>query len=334
MDASALSRGDLADSWFAVLNPVSAGGRGCRDRARIEGALRAAGIDYELAVSERDGHAVELAAEAVRAGHRRLLAIGGDGTLHQLLNGALTDGAMAAPGLSFGLLPVGGANDWARAHRIPKQYAAAAAVIAAGHVTAHDVGMAEWRADRDRGPVYFLNVAGAGFDGYLVTRVGDARWGSLRYVAALPAAFASYRAPDLTVSSSTRSCTGRTFVAFVAIGRYCGGGMCVAPQAAAADGLFDVVVIEAISAWDLVRDVRRLFDGSIQKYNKAHCFRAPSVEITGPRPVAVEADGERLPPTPIRFTVLPEQVNVVVPSYRPPATQPRPRPTHLGDHGA
>ncbi|UCH46905.1 MAG: diacylglycerol kinase family lipid kinase [Betaproteobacteria bacterium] len=303
----------MEQRWFAILNPKSGGGRAARDRGRIEKELSHAGVAYDLEVSAHAGHARLLAEQAASRGYRRLLCVGGDGTLNEVLNGALGCGAVEANELTLALIPVGRGNDWARGRGIPRRYATVAGLIANGMTIHHDVGVIEHAADDARQMRHFLNVAGAGFDAHVVSMVESDRWGALTYLAALPAGFASYRCPDLEISSNGETSTGKVFVIFAAIGRYCGGGMSIAPRALPDDGLLDVVVIGDISKWELVLNIRRLFDGSIEKYRKVRTFRTNAVEIAGPVPVTTEVDGELCPPTPARISLLERQIRVVVP---------------------
>jgi YegS/Rv2252/BmrU family lipid kinase len=302
----------MTKPWFAVLNPKSGGGRAARDRTRIVHILRQAGVQFELAASERASHAISLAHDAASSGYRKFLAIGGDGTLNELLNGAMSSGALEATDITLGLMPVGRGNDWARTHRIPRGYEGAAQLLARQRTIAHDVGVAESFADVPQ-TRYFLNVAGVGFDAHVVARVPNDRWGVFSYLAALPASYASYQSRELVLSAEGRTLQSTVFVAFAALGRYCGGGMHIAPGAATDDGMFDVVIVEDINKWELVLNLRRLFDGSIGRYRKVRVLRTRRLEIAGPEPVGAQADGELLPPTPLRLTVLPHGVRVVVP---------------------
>ena len=136
------------------------------------------------------------------------------------------------------------------------------------------------------------------------------------YLAALPAGFASYTSPVLSIHANGETSSGNVFVVFAAIGRYCGGGMLIAPDAKRDDGLLDIVIVENISKWELLLNIRRLFDGTIGGYKKARCQRTPSIEIAAPVPVASEADGELLSPTPLRISVLQRRIRVVIPRAR------------------
>lgn len=303
----------MAPRWFAILNPKSGGGRAARDRTRIEKELCRAGVAYDLEVSLHAGHATWLAEQAALRGYRKFLCIGGDGTVNEVLNGALGSGAVEANELTLAIVPVGRGNDWARGRAIPRRYAAAIELIARGSTIPHDVGVIEHAADDARPMRHFLNVAGAGFDAHVVSMVQSDRWGALTYLASFPAGFASYRCPELEISSNGETNSAKVFVVFAAIGRYCGGGMSIAPRAAPDDGLLDVVVVGDISKWELMLNIRRLFDGSIETHRKVRTFRARAVEIAGPVPVTTEVDGELCPPTPAKISLLERQIHVAAP---------------------
>lgn len=303
----------MTKRWFAVLNPKSGGGRAARDRARIEHELKRAGIRFEIGISSYAGHAISLAADAASRGYRQFLAIGGDGTLNEVLNGALSSGELEARELSLGLIPVGRGNDWSRGRGLPRSYAAAANLLASGNVIAHDVGVITHSTDDGRAVRYFINVAGAGFDAHVVSLVQGNRFGALTYLAALPTGFATWRSPVMTISAEGHTSTGEVFVAFAAIGRYCGGGMFIAPDARPDDGLLDVVMVQDITKWELILNIRRLFDGSIASYRKVRTFRTNALDIAGPVPVATEADGELLSSTPVKMSVLGQRIHVVAP---------------------
>jgi YegS/Rv2252/BmrU family lipid kinase len=297
----------MTTNWFAVANPAAGGGR---DVAAIAARLRRSGLAHDLACSDRAGHAVELAAAAARAGARHFLAIGGDGTLHDLVNGVLGSGAVSAAEATFGLLPLGRGNDWARTHGIPGRLDLALEVLSAGRTLEHDVGTVMPADGRMR---YFINAAGVGFDAHVVRRTLGRRMGKLSYLASLPASLLTYRAPELVVHAEGHHFAGRAFMAFASINRYCGGGMLVAPSALCDDGLLDVMVLGEISLAELALNVGRLYDGTLPAHPKVRTFRTPVLEVSGPRPVEAEADGELIGTSPIRFGLLPRHIRVIVP---------------------
>lgn len=289
--------------WFAVLNPVSGRGRGWRDRERIVAALRSEGLQVELALSERAGQVQGLVAGALAAGHRNVLAIGGDGTVHEAANAILESGA----DVRFGALPVGTGNDFCRTLALPAGYTAAARVLAAGATQSIDAGQARFDSGSRR---FFVNVAGVGFDAYVVERLPDRRrWGRLAYLAGVLRGLAAYAPRDVRIAADGERRDARLFLAFACLGRYCGGGMLVAPEAQRADGRFDLVLIDELSRLDVLRSLRRLFDGTIGAHPKVRTGRAASVRID--TPLSVEADGELIGRGPVTLTVLPRALRVV-----------------------
>lgn len=296
--------------WFAVANPASGGGRGARDFDKIAAELNAAKIPSDVVRSERSGHVTELVTSAARAGYRRFLAIGGDGTLSEALNGILGAGVGAGEA-TLALIPVGRGNDWARTFAIPRNYAQAVKVLAAGNSILHDVGFAEAPGGSRR---HFLNCAGAGFDAHVVQRTHGRDLGMLSYMAALPGSLLTYRAPELDIRADGQHHAGRLFMAFASINRYCGGGMLVAPAAVCDDGLLDITLLDEISLPELLLNIKKLYDGSLPSHRKVRTFRTSSLEISGPAPVPCEADGESIGATPVRFGVLPRHIRVIAPA--------------------
>jgi YegS/Rv2252/BmrU family lipid kinase len=301
-----------ADRWFAILNPVSGGGRALRDRERIDACLRQQGLECTTAVSQRPGETIELAARALREGYTRFVAVGGDGTLNEIVTG-LFAGEQRPQGCILGLIPVGRGNDWARTHRIPRAYADAAALLRAGHTAAHDVGLAELGPPERRARRCFINVAGVGFDAYVVAQTRATRLGPLTYLVGLLRGFVGYRVPRLRLVAQGEDSEAPLFVAFAALGRYCGGGMDVAPQARTDDGLLDVTLVGEVGKLDLIVNLRRLFDGTILAYRKVRTLRVPRLEVSAAEAVGVQADGEWIGETPVTFSVLPQALRVVVP---------------------
>ena len=173
--------------WLVVLNPISGQGRAMHHRHEIEAVLRRHGIDFALEISERPGHAIEIVSGAIRSGCRHVLAVGGDGTVNECANGIFRQDAVATTEITLGVMPIGTGNDWARTHRIPKDYAEVAALMAAGTSRLHDVGLAEFDDGGKSHLRYFINVAGIGFDAHVVESLPDRTLGLTRLAAGLNA---------------------------------------------------------------------------------------------------------------------------------------------------
>lgn len=297
------------ETWLLVLNPVSGRGAGLRDRPQIEAALRAQGIAYRSFVSDYAGHTIALVTEAIACGCRRIAIAGGDGSLSEAANGILGQTAIPPKDLRLALIPVGTGNDWARMHAIPRDYAAAAALIAHGRMADQDAGVIEFATGGRR---YFVNVAGTGFDAGVVERMPTRRLGRLAYLIGLVRELVAYRPLSLHWRIGGEQSSADAFVLFACIGRYCGGGMLVAPSASDADGLLDLVLIRHMRRWNVMQSLPQLFDGRLKDHPKVVAWTAPGIELLAPTGTAIEADGELVGRLPATLSLKREALRVIV----------------------
>jgi YegS/Rv2252/BmrU family lipid kinase len=264
----------------AILNP-RAGLAARRAQAAVERG-HPAFRELSLVVTERPGHARELAREAVAAGHELVLAVGGDGTANEVAEGLLGSEAV------LGLVPVGSGNGLARALRIPLRARPAMEVLGTAVVRRMDVGLAGGRV--------FLNVAGAGFDatiGAAFHRHGTqgGRRGVWTYVR-LGLAHVGYQAQRWTLSGDGPAWSGCALVVVFANGPQYGGGAWIAPRARLDDGRLDVVVIEEGPRLGLLLAASRLFTGTVERYTRYRGFPAQAVTLDGPEHYDYHRDGE------------------------------------------
>ncbi|HUW35717.1 MAG TPA: diacylglycerol kinase family protein [Rhodocyclaceae bacterium] len=305
------------DTWLLLVNPISGGGRGVRDRSKIEAALAAHGQRHLAVQSEYPGHAIALVSEAIDQGCRRVLVAGGDGSVSEAVNGIFEQRSAAPEAVLLALLPIGTGNDWARGPGPTPDYDGALRLIAAEATSEkdrqrrHDVGVIEFPATGKAR--YFINVAGGGFDAAVIERMPSRRFGRLAYLLGLLRALAAYRPLSLHLSIDGRKEAAEAFVFFACIGRYCGGGMLVAPRARSDDGLLDLTLIRHMSRWRVLASLPRLFDGSLERHPKVSVWRAGSAAIEAPAGTAIEADGELVGHAPATLTVLRRALRIVAP---------------------
>lgn len=295
--------------WLLVLNPVSGRGAGLRDRGAIEAALRAEGVRFRSAVSEVAGHTTTLVAEAIATGCRCIVVAGGDGSLSEAANGILGQAVVPGAEVRLALIPVGTGNDWARMRAIPRDYAAAARLLTRGRVVHQDVGVIDFQAGGRR---YFVNVAGAGFDAAVLERMPGRRLGQVSYLIGLLRALAVHRPLPLRWRREADEAGADAFVLFACIGRYCGGGMLVAPDACDADGRLELVLIRHMSRLNVLRSLPRLFDGSIYGHPQVVHWTAAGLELVGPEGTSMEADGELVGRLPASIGIRPAALGIVV----------------------
>jgi diacylglycerol kinase (ATP) len=275
-------------------------GRGKTTWGDVLEAFRSAGIDATGRFTEFPGHAIELARAARRAGTPLVVAAGGDGTVHEVVNGLLAEAGAPVP--TLGVLPLGSGCDYAKTFDIPDDIGAAIAAIASERQRTVDAGEVTFKEGRR----FFANIAEVGIGGTCVARaaklprvLGPAMYG-VAFCMTLP----TFKRLDARVEMDERTYSGPLVDLVIAIGQVFGGGMKVAPNADPSDGVFDVQVHFG-SKLDYVRGLPKVYKGTHVPHPRIREERAASVEIGCDPAGMIEADGEVLGTTPATFRIIP-----------------------------
>jgi YegS/Rv2252/BmrU family lipid kinase len=306
------------DCSALILNPAAGNGRAGREWPALAERLRAAGIAFRQMVTCGPGDATLLARRAIAEGAGRLIVVGGDGTLNEVVNGYLAGaGGAARDAPALALVPLGTGSDFARGLGISGE-AAAIEVLGRGQLRPLDLGLATFRDARGREVTRaFANVAdfGLGPETSEVIARGSKRLGPAAYLYGALRAIAAFAPTPLRVEVDGATVyEGPSGMAVVANGSYFGGGMQVAPRADLNDGAFDVLVLDRTSRRALVREILpRIYRGTHVDHPAVRQARGRAVTIAAERPFPLEVDGEIVGATPARFTIWPGALRVLVP---------------------
>ena len=303
-----------------IVNPNSQGGKlgkRWRDHADVIGRA----FPFDEAVTTGPGHATELTRAALRGGAERIVAIGGDGTVNEVVNGFFEDGVAIAPEASFALIPYGTGGDFRRTLEIPLEFADAVAVVAANQRRRIDVGRLDFTTHAGGKAVrMFANIASFGVSGVVDRLVNESgkKLGRLSFMLATARATWSYKNQrvQLVFDGGERVEATINTVA-VANGRFFGGAMMVAPAAEVDDGLFDVVCMGDLTFGDLLKSGRRLYKGTHLGMDKVTSRRARVVEAEPNEAggiVELDVDGEAPGRLPARFEIVPGALWMVAPA--------------------
>ena len=296
-----------------IVNPVAGAGSTEKKWPAIRGLLNEAGLVFDFEHTERIGHAEELAREAANSGYGLIVAVGGDGTLNEVVNG-LAD-SDDTDNISLGMLSTGSGSDFVRSLDVPLDYRWACQRLVNPRKTKIDVGIVEYRSGGKTARRYFLNAAGVGFDGEVVATVERSRKlcrGTLPYVIGLFRALVTYQNKDITLQVDTQSKNVRICSVVVANGRYFGGGMHVAPGADLKDGLLEVVVVSDIGKFELLRAFPKIYRGTHVMHPKVQMAKATAITIRSSEQVLIQADGELLGEVPATFRIQPAALSVAM----------------------
>jgi diacylglycerol kinase (ATP) len=299
----------LGKTYLAIVNPVAGGGRSRKLLGPALERLKAGGIEVNLAETRTSGEATEIARSAYRRGVRNFVAVGGDGTSYEIVNG-LYPQALGGERPTLGFLPLGTGNSFLRdfSHQ-GVEYAIESLLTQRSR--ACDV----MRLRHRTGVIHYINLLSIGFSADVATLRARrfSAWGELGYQASIFLTLARFnRRPfPLRVEGAegfdTRHCLFLTF----SNSKYTGGTMMIAPNAEIDDGLVEYVRWGPIGRVGLIRNLPGLYDGTHIKHPLAERKAARRIEFNLDAPVDVMVDGEVLTLHCEELDVLPSALNVV-----------------------
>lgn len=303
--------------WFVIVNPVAGSGKGLDDYPLISKLLRDNDIKCEAVFTEHKYHATELTVSAIEAGYRHIIVVGGDGTLHEVVNGVFIQNYAPTTEITIAVIAVGTGNDWIRMYGIPTHYSEAIRAIREGYTFLQDVAEVEYEESMYRQTRHMANVAGMGFDAVVnktyqhAKMKGRTRRGT--YLWCMMRSFVQHKNSGVKVwVDDNLIYNNLIFSIAIGVGKYNGGGMQQLPSAIADDGLLDITLIKPIHWWHVLFRLRRLYNGTI--YSIGHVLHAQGskIRIESSPETPLEVDGEALGATPVEFRVLHRDVRVVV----------------------
>ena len=282
-----------------LINPVAGGRRSGADCA-IRRRIAELDSQAEVVLTRRPGHAEQLARERSMNKDQVVVAVGGDGTVHEVARGLVGARAVMA------VLPLGSGNDFARMLHSPRDPEQAIAWFALAEARACDVGQV--RVERDSGEVieaHFINSLGIGFEAVVAASAARARVfkGFSRYLVAALTHLWTYRAPEMLLRYADREINARQFLVALGNGRSAGGGFQLTPEAELDDGLLDLCRADDLSLPSLIRILPSALRGTHARFAGVHTDRIDRISIDCPSGCGLHADGEVLADDAVRIEV-------------------------------
>jgi len=280
----------VKDRFFAIVNPAAGGGRSAKLAGPALAGLREKGLKIDVVASTGPGHAVELAREAYSQGYRRFIAVGGDGTAHEILNGVYVASA-ARERIALGFLPLGTGNSFLRDFTTEGAQASLQAMLA-GHTRPVDL----LRLTHAQGVIYSFNLLSVGFTadvGALTNRYFKP-FGYLGYLLGVFVRVVQLRRRAFRLRCDDDPDWNETRCLFLAFNnsKFTGGTMMIAPQADPTDGLIEFVRWGPIGRIGLLAMLPRLYDGTHIDHPLASRRAVRRIEFATKVPVDVMIDGE------------------------------------------
>ena len=322
-------------AWLVVVNVFAASKKAGSVWKKAAVMLENAGVRYKAMFTGGKDNAIAISRKASAKGYRRFIAVGGDGTVHDVLNGiadyvySQDSSSVSISDFTLGVLPVGSGNDWVKSTGVPRDLQKAVSLISKGSAGLQDVVRVDVLdpASLDGEPLslsYMANIGGVGLDARVCEIVNrkkeQGRRGKKLYVSALLYCI-RHRVPVRAriICDGKEIFAGPYLSIAFGVGKYSGGGMRQTPLAELGDGLLDVTVIPDIPIWTIAKEVPRLFTGTFHKVDVltlAKCREVMVVPEGEADAEPAEVDGEVIGRAPIRMRVLPDKINVIMTDQR------------------
>lgn len=300
-----------------ILNPVSGRGAGASNRALIENQFNRLDLDFKTDISEKPGHAIQLARQAVRDGYSAVVAAGGDGTVNEVINGLMLAKQAGEGASALGVICVGRGNDFAYGVGIPIDIQRNCEMIAENRRRTIDVGQViggNYPEGR-----FFGNGIGIGFDAVVGFEALKLKWltGFPSYiVAAIKTMFLYFHAPLIELSCNGKTETGRFIMISVMNGRRMGGGFMMAPDGNPGDGQLNICLVQEVSRRRILKLMGKFIKGTQNDDAKVSTRLTEKLAITAADgTLPAHADGETLceKGQRLQITLLPRQLEVICP---------------------
>jgi diacylglycerol kinase (ATP) len=302
-----------------IVNPMSRGGATGKMWPILNKLLRTTGLPFDYEFIRGQGQGIELSREAVEKGYNLVIAVGGDGTVNEVVNGLIAENGKGKA--TLGIISAGTQNDIAHMLGIPRDYLRACQLFKNFEKATIDIGAVEFTRHSEIRRRYYINTAGIGFVSDVIegsmphTRLKVIGGGVPYALGVIPKAF-DYQNKDVLVCIDGEKREERDFSVVVNNGRYLGGGRAF-PSATPYDGLLDVAIIGNVSKIEALLNFPLFFTGTYFDPQKIKVQKARNVIVDSPQRLPIQVDGEMVGQTPAVFRIIPSALEFAARSLQP-----------------
>lgn len=299
----------------AIFNPNSGSGKAAQTWAKVSAHLRG---PVEARETEAAGDGIKLTANAIKAGAKTIIAVGGDGTINEVVNGFFENEQLISGDATLGIVPHGTGSDFSRILNLPADPKKMAAVIENGERRMIDLLQVRYtRMDGAPALRYSINITSFGLGARVAARVSQSSkpfGAKIAYMLATLQTALAFPGNNVTLRlDHSKTIGARITNVAVGNGQYHGAGMWMCPGASIDDGLLDVTAIKYLPPLGLLKSLPLLYNGGIYSHPKVESYRVKHVKAESEEPAFLEIDGEPLGRLPIEISILPRTLRILVP---------------------
>ena len=301
----------MVNSWFIIVNPIAGNLKFSTVWKKIQLLLDVRKLNYSFAVTLYSRHEVELVQNAIQKGFRNIISVGGDGTLHHVVNGIMIQRYVKSSDITIGVIPLGTGNDWIKTYNIPNNIEKAIELIHYKKTILQDIGVVNTENNKVS---YFNNVAGLGYDGYTVNKLKKMKsFGAVAYLLSGLAGFLFYKKTIFKINFNSKSIETNCLMTMVGVCKFSGGGMQFTKDVNTTDGLLDITIVKNLNIFDLISNIKKLYNGHIVHHKKVETYKTNLITVI-PRTskTYIQADGELIGVGKVTFKIISKAINFVI----------------------
>ena len=304
----------MKTNWFLIVNPTSGNGKSKKNWRKISDELKKQNMLFSFAFTEYSKHEEVLVENAIKNGFTKIISVGGDGTLHHVVNGIMKQKLVETNSIQLAVIPIGTGNDWVKTYNIPTKIEKSIAIISKEKTILQDIGKLE---TENNTITYFNNVAGIGYDGYVASKLKKLkRFGGIAYLLSGLYGLLFYKKSTFTIEINNNKMKEKCLMVVFGICQFSGGGMQFTKNINTSDGLLDITIAKNLTLIDMILNLPKLYNGKIVDHQKVETFKTASLKITpvleSEKPL-IQADGELINSGKVLVSIDKKAVQFIIP---------------------
>ena len=303
----------MIDSWFLIVNP-SAGNKNFNISWNlILELLKKENISYDFAFTLYNKHEILLVNNALKQGYRKLISVGGDGTLHHVVNGIMSQRYIKTLDIKVAVIPLGTGNDWIKTYKIPNSIKASIKIIKLGNTRLQDIGCLHLESGKKE---FFNNLAGIGYNAYVINKLQLLKkLGPISFLLTGLYSLLFYKKLSYDIYIKKQKKRVKCLMVLFGICRYSGGGLQITKDPSPNDGFLDITIVKNFSFLEIICNIHKLYNGKILDHKKIENYKVKEIKIIQQieENSFIEGDGEIIGQGSLKVTIIQEALFFVTP---------------------
>jgi YegS/Rv2252/BmrU family lipid kinase len=300
-----------AGSWFIIANSTSGNRNFSKQWKEIQQLLIQEKIDFSFVFTQFSKHEIKLVDSAIQQGFRNIISVGGDGTLHHIVNGIMSQRYVKTSDITIAVIPLGTGNDWIKTYNIPNSIKKSIHIIAKKKTSLQDIGVLQ---TENKVISYFNNVAGLGYDGYIIYKLEKLkRFGAIAYLLAGISGLLFYKKTFFKIIFDGKIIETQCLIVLFGICKFSGGGMQFTKDVHTTNGLLDITIAKNLNLFDLIINIKKLYNGNIVRHKKIETYKTKEITVIPQYSNSIiQADGELIGKGKVKVTIIDKALTFVV----------------------